>query len=61
MKQYIDKFVRDSNNPGAVLNTDQDALEAYKLRKKNANKLHQLEKEVSDIKNMLSLILTKLG
>lgn len=56
-----DKFIRDTNNPGAVLNTDNEALTAYKLRKKNANKIIELEKDVNEIKQMVSLILKKLG
>lgn len=63
----IDGYVRDKNNTGAVLNTDNAALEAYKRQKakhKNLenklNEIDEIKKDVTDIKNMLSLIIEKI-
>jgi len=63
----IDGYVRDKNNSGAVLNTDNAALEAYKRQKakhKNLenklNEIDEIKKDVTDIKNMLSLIIEKI-
>lgn len=63
----IDSFVRDQNNPGAVLNTDNRALDAYKKQKakmkrdnETAAEINNLKTEVSDIKSMLHLILERL-
>lgn len=56
-----DKFIRDINNQGAVINTDNGALNAYKLQKKKNKEIDNLKQEVTDIKNMLHLILEKLN
>ena len=63
----IDGYVRDKINSGAVLNTDNAALEAYKRQKakhKNLenklNEIDEIKKDVTDIKNMLSLIIEKI-
>lgn len=61
MKKIQDGFVRDPNNPGAVINTDNAALKAYKLTKQKNKEVEQLKQDVNNIKNMLSLILTKLN
>jgi len=61
------KFVRDTTN-GALLNTDIDELNNYKIRKqlrdtekKEKNmmkqKIDKLETDISDIKDMLSHLL----
>lgn len=55
-----DGFMRDINNSGAVINTDDGALQAYKLKKQKYKEIDNLREEVKDIKNMLSLILDKL-
>lgn len=59
-------LVRDMSS-NAILNTNTDALQAYKLRKKNAQKVDLLEekmdgydKRLSSIEDKLSLILEKL-
>lgn len=58
------KFIRSKENIGAVLNTDIDALKAYKKKKKLQNeqneKISKLENEISEISNTLQLILQKL-
>ena len=68
MKQTQDGYIRDQNNPGAVINTDNSALKAYKSRKAKAKQADQttqdviqLKSEMADIKNMLSQILEKLS
>jgi hypothetical protein len=55
-----DGFMRDSNNPGAVLNTDNASLKAYKLQKNKQKEFDNLKEEVSEIKSMLHLILERL-
>lgn len=61
MKITRDGFVRDPDNQGAAINTDNAALKAYKLTKQKNKEVEQLKQDVNDIKNMLSLILTKLN
>ena len=60
MKKSKDGFIRDRNNPGAVINTDNSALQAYKLKKQKDKEVDLLKEEVKDIKQMLTLILDKL-
>lgn len=60
MKEKEDSFVRDNNNTGCVLNTDNNALKAYKLKKQKNKEIDNLKEEVKDIKNMLTLILEKI-
>lgn len=61
------KYIRSKENPGAVLNTDVQSLAAYKAAKKknklveeSAKRLDTLETQMSDIKDMLDIILQKL-
>lgn len=60
MDKSNDGFIRDYDNLGAVLNTDNSSLKAYKLQKEKNRRIDKLEEDVSEIKNMLSLILNKL-
>jgi hypothetical protein len=60
MKETEDSFLRDNNNTGCVLNTDNNALKAYKLKKQKNKEIDNLKEEVKDIKNMLTLILEKM-
>lgn len=60
-------FIRDPEVPGVVLNTDNDALKAYRLKKQKemkdietANEVKNVKKEIADIKEMLNLILEKI-
>lgn len=57
------KFMRSEQNPGAVINTDVSALQAYKARKKLAEeqkqKMERMETELSEIKMMLKQLLSK--
>lgn len=54
-------FERQYNNPGAIINTDKRSLENYKKKKAKEKEFQVLKKEVSDIKDMLSVIIKKLG
>lgn len=57
-----DKFLeRMESNPGAVLNTDNSGLQAYKRRKNKDKEIDNMKKEISDIKTMLSMILEKVS
>lgn len=62
-----DGFIRDSNNKGAVLNTDNSALQAYKLQKaKNKkldnrlNEIDNIKSEMKEIKQMLNILIERL-
>ena len=57
----IDGFERSKSNPGAVLNNDRQALEAYKKKKNKNKEIDNLKQEVSDIKEMLYKILDKIS
>lgn len=53
-----DKYVRQADNKGAVLNTDSSGLEAYRKRKKIARdqelRLADLEQQLFEIRQLLS-------
>jgi hypothetical protein len=57
------KFVRHKENKGAIINTDLNALNAYKKRKQIAeeqnNRMTKLENDMSDIKNLLLQLVNK--
>lgn len=60
----VDGFVRMSGNEGAIVNTDNNALKAYKLqrdaeRAKN-NEINNLKQDVQEIKDLLSQLLEKI-
>lgn len=63
MKQLpVDGFVR--SNEGAIINTDNNALKAYKLqreaeRTKN-EEINTLKQDVQEIKTLLSQLLEKI-
>lgn len=52
-----DKFVRAKNNPGAVLNTDDSGLRAYKLRKARSADLNSMRDEVKELRGDVNRIL----
>ena len=56
-----DGFVRDNYNIGAVLNTDNEALKAYKLQKKKNKEVNDLKNEVKELKGLMYQILEKLN
>jgi hypothetical protein len=47
-----DKFVRDGSS-GALLNTDKEALEAYKRNLELSTRVQSLEKGMGEIKDLL--------
>ena len=60
----VDGFLRSEVNPGAIVNTDTKALQAYKMqreieRRKN-NEINTLRNEISDLKSIVSQLLEKL-
>jgi hypothetical protein len=55
------KFKRLNDNPGAVVNTDKTAAEAYRLRKNQNLRINMIEEKVSRVENLLEAILDKLN
>lgn len=55
------KYIRNQNNPGAVINTDVNALKAYKTRKQLTEQQRQefedIKNDVVEIKQMLAKII----
>ncbi len=51
---------RPTNNPGALISTDFDGLEAYKKKKRAAAKINNIEADIAELKSMMSRILEKL-
>ena len=47
-----DGFVRDPDNPGAVINTDNRGLKAYKLQKQKNRQISELHDKVAQIDNL---------
>ncbi len=66
MKQEkpVDGFIRMSGNEGAIINTDNDALKAYKLQKQaeraKEREINTLKEDVQQIKDLLSQLLEKI-
>jgi hypothetical protein len=58
-----DGFVRQEDNPGAIVNVDKHGLQAYKLRreadKRKETDINKLREEMSEIKDMLKQLLEK--
>ena len=50
-----EELVRDTSS-SAILNTDMDALKAYKLRKTKDNRLEQIAREHEEIKRDMNEI-----
>ena len=57
------EFRRSINNPGAILNTDNTALNAYKQAKRKAimdkNEINNLKEEISELKKLVVQLLEK--
>lgn len=57
------EFRRSINNPGAILNTDNTALSAYKQAKRKAimdkNEINSLKEEVNELKKLVKQLLEK--
>ena len=60
-----DGFVRQEDNPGAIINVDKNGLQAYKLRreaeKRKENDINNLREEMSEVKDMLRQLLEKIN
>lgn len=56
MSNFIDTdgFKRMPDNPGALVNTNKSALEAYKLQKKRFEDFNKQKEEINTIKSELS-------
>lgn len=68
MKETEDGFVRAPENKGAVINTDNNGLLAYKRKKQKAKEqdnlardVQELKAKISNIEGMFSQILEKLN
>ena len=66
IKTEVENVLRDTRN-GALLNTDNSTLEAYKKMKKKNNEINEMKNEIDntkndigDIKNLLNKIAEKL-
>lgn len=44
------KYIRDPNNPGAIINTDKEGLQLYKQRKAQSQKLIDMEESIDVLK-----------
>lgn len=54
------QYKRSASNPGAIINTDKSALEAYKQRKLQSKRINNLEERMNNIENLLLTILEKM-
>jgi hypothetical protein len=58
-----DGFMRQQDNPGAIVNVDKKSLNAYKLKrereKQEETDINKLREEMSDIKDLLKQLLEK--
>lgn len=59
-----DGFIRSEQNPGAIVNTDMTALQAYKRQREAARlkeqEINTLKNDVTELKSMISQLLEKL-
>lgn len=57
MDDSFHRFIRDPNNPGALINTDNEALAAYKKRRKVIREkdaqIKTMEERLNNIEKML--------
>lgn len=51
------KYLRQSNNPGAIVNTDKKALEQYKARRNQSKEINSIKEEVLEVKQTMAKIL----
>lgn len=54
-----DKFVRQLDNEGSILNVDNKALQLYKKQKQRFSKIDRLEQEVIELKKIIEKMLNK--
>jgi DNA-binding transcriptional regulator YhcF (GntR family) len=52
----VDGFVRSKTNPGAIINTDNRALEAYRLQKQRNREINNTIKDMETVKQDMSEI-----
>lgn len=55
-----DGFIRDQQS-GAVINKDNGALQAYKLKKQKEKRLDTIEQRLESIEHMFKTIIEKLN
>lgn len=58
-----EKFIRDDKNPGAILNADNKALQAYKAQKRKFNETDTMKQEIVELRTNMAEInftLTKI-
>lgn len=59
-----DGFLRSEVNPGAIINTDNSSLQAYKKQRESSRRKEQeintLRNEVDELKSMMNQLLEKL-
>lgn len=51
------KYLRQSNNPGAIVNTDKKALEQYKARRNQSREINNIKEDVNEVKRTMEKIL----
>lgn len=51
-----EQFQRDPNNPGSIINTDNSALQGYKLQKQHGKSVVNTQKQIDKINTELSEI-----
>lgn len=59
MKQKIENlpgFVKVNSNK-AIVSTDKDALEAYKKKKRQANEISEMKKQINTMEEKLNIIM----
>lgn len=63
-----EKLIRSKTNPGAVLNTDNTALDAYKKRREKDRRMdlmerdfQELKQDFRELKSILHMIAEKIG
>lgn len=68
MSERNEKFVRQEDNPGAVLNKDQNGLLAYKRQKAKAINIEKMQADVNELRaqvcknnDLLSKLIEKLS
>lgn len=56
-------FIRSDTNPAAIVNVDNDALKAYKIKrdrdKQKTNEINTLREEVAELKQLLYKLLSE--
>lgn len=59
----VDGFLRQQENPGAIINVDNNGLKAYKQRRQAENardsEINSLKQEISELKDLLKQVLEK--